>query len=239
MLSLHSFLCFTCFCVTLQKKNNTMILKKKTTQINDQTQTTCHVTCHYLLWNHLDTVSGQICGSDGCQSVQHLVNTRKTQRQCLSLWEERHLTVCMLQPSQKWNLPCMQTHSRPCSLPNTSWPAWPCTAKHIRFVYEPFGRLQSQQLEYKKKSDFLELTSADWKIRNVLVRERRPVSHQVGQTAKTRPANDGHLRPLFSVGKEPVGCLFVLLILVSGRDKIAAMRFKECALWKKKTKTQR
>lgn len=87
-------------------------------------------------------------------------------------------------------------------------------------------------------SDFLELTSADWKIWNVLVREHSLVNHQVGQTAKTRPANDGHLRPLFSVGKEPVGCLFVLLILVSESNKIAVMTFKECALGKKKTHTK-
>lgn len=78
------------------------------------------------------------------------------------------------------------------------------------------------------QSDFLELTSADWEIWNVLVREHSLVNHQVGQTAETRPANDGHLWPLFSVGKKPVCCLFVLLILVSESHKIAVTMFKEC-----------
>lgn len=85
------------------------------------------------------------------------------------------------------------------------------------------------------QSDFLELTSADWEIWNVLVREHSLVNHQVDQTAETRPANDGHLRPLFSVGKKPVCCLFVLLILVSESHTIAVTMFKECVWGGKNT----
>lgn len=33
----------------------------------------------------------------------------------------------------------MQTHSRPCSFPNTSLPAWPGTAEHTHHVYVQFS----------------------------------------------------------------------------------------------------
>lgn len=124
----------------------------------------------------------------------------------------------------------MQTHSRPCSLPNTSWPAWPCTAWHTHFVDNQSDNCTPSSNNYSgwKLHYLLKLTSAEWKIWNVLVREHSLVNHQVGQTAQARPTNDGHLRPLFSVGKKPVCRRFVLLILVPEGNRIAVTLFDEC-----------
>lgn len=72
----------------------------------------------------------------------------------------------------------------------------------------------------------IKLTSADWKVWNVLVRERSLVNHQVGQAAETRPADDGHLRPLLSVREKPVCRLLVLLIFVSESKKITTTTLK-------------
>lgn len=73
----------------------------------------------------------------------------------------------------------------------------------------------------------IKLTSADWKVWNVFVREHSLVNHQVGQAAKTRPADDSHLRPLLSVCEKPVCCLLVLLIFISESNEITMTTFRE------------
>lgn len=92
----------------------------------------------------------------------------------------------------------MQTHGFPLSVPNTSCPAWPCTAR---------ARAALVELAHTNVSAVLqaERTCAAGEVGNVAVLEDLLVLEHLGQPPETRAAHDSHSRPHWCAGQQPVG----------------------------------